>query len=189
MRQNAKAIAPVLAVLLLSGCAAGAAGREPEDTILAQVIGVDVDGRGVVVTAAGTDGEGTILTSASGETLQDAFAALPVSGDKYFSLTNVTNVIVGDGVDLPALLDYILSDPDMSYSARVWAGSFAGGLMEDMKDGGLDRFQLLEQDVTETSTVKTALAALDSGGTAAIPAVAVLDGKLETVGTLYYEVS
>lgn len=177
-------------LLALSGCtAANAEGREPENTVLAQVIGVDVDGRGVVVTAAGTTGEGTVLTAASGETLEDAFAALPVSGDRYFSLTNVTNVIVGDGVDLTALLDYILSDPDMSYRARVWAGGFAGGLMEDMKESGLDRIQLLEQDVTDTSTVKTALAALVSGGTAVIPAIAVQDGKLETVGTLYYEVS
>lgn len=177
-------------LLLLSGCtSAQAAGREPEDTVLAQVIGVDVDGRGIVVTAAGQDGEETAVVSASGETLEEAFAALPTAGEKYVSLTNVSHILLGDGIDTLALLRYVVEDPDMSYMARVWAGSFAGGLMEDLREAGLERFRTLEQSGVETVTVKTALAELISEQKTEIPALSVPDGELEVVGKLYFEVT
>lgn len=177
-------------LLALSGCtSASAAGREPEDTVLVQVIGVDVDGRGVVVTAAGQDGEETVVVTSSGDTLEEAFAALPTAGEKYVSLTTVSHVLLGDGIDTLALLRYVVEDPDMSYMARVWAGGFAGGLMEDLKEGGLERFRTLEQSGVATVTVKTALAELLSGQTTEIPALSVPDGELEVVGMLYFEVT
>lgn len=177
-------------LFILSSCtSAHAAGREPEDTVLAQVIGVDVDGRGIVVTAAGQDGEETAVVSASGETLEEAFAALPTAGEKYVSLTNVSHILLGDGIGVAALLRYVVEDPDMSYMARVWAGGFAGGLMEDLKETGLERFRTLEQSGVSTVTVKTALAELLTGQKTEIPALAVPDGELEVVGKLYFEVT
>lgn len=179
------------AALLMSlcGCAsASASGREPEDTVLAQVVGVDVDGRGVVVTAAGRDGEETAVVSASGGSLEEAFATLSTAGDKFFSLTNVTQVLVGDGVDMTAVLRYVLEDPDMSYMARVWAASYAGGVMEEMKEKGLERFPLLEEGGVETITVKTALAELLEEKKTAIPSVTMGKTGLEVVGKLYFEV-
>lgn len=172
----------------LSGCtSAGASGREPEDTVLAQIIGVDVDGQGVTVTAAGEAGEETVLVTASGGTLAEAFAALPTAGDQYLSLTNVTHVLVGDGVDLAGVLNYVVDDPDMSYMAKVWAAGFAGGVMEGLREDGLGRFQLLEQG-GGTITVKTALAELMQDGSTSLPALARRESGLEMVGTLYFEV-
>ena len=179
------------AALLMSlcGCAsASASGREPEDTVLAQVVGVDVDGRGVVVTAAGRDGEETAVVSASGGSLEEAFAALSTAGDKFFSLTNVTQVLVGDGVDMTAVLRYVLEDPDMSYMARVWAAGYAGGVMEELKEKGLERFPLLEEGGVETITVKTALAELLEEKKTAIPSLTMGKTGLEVVGKLYFEV-
>lgn len=183
-------LAAAACLLSLSGCAsAGAAGREPEDTVLAQVIGVDVDGRGVSVTAAGEDGEETVLVSASGDTLEAAFAALPSAGEKYFSLTNVNQILVGDGTDIISLLNYVLEDPDMSYMAKVWGTGFAGGLMEDMKETGLGRLRVLERGGAETVTVKTALAELLSGRPAEVPVLILREKGLEVAGKLYFEVS
>ena len=179
------------AALLMSlcGCAsASASGREPEDTVLAQAVGVDVDGRGVVVTAAGRDGEETAVVSASGGSLEEAFAALSTAGDKFFSLTNVTQVLVGDGVDMTAVLRYVLEDPDMSYMARVWAAGYAGGVMEELKEKGLERFLLLEEGGAETITVKTALAELLEEKKTAIPSLTMGKTGLEVVGKLYFEV-
>lgn len=177
-------------LLGLSGCtSARAAGREPEDTVLAQVVGVDVDGRGIVVTAAGQDGEETAVVSASGDTLEEAFAALPTAGEKYVSLTTVSHILLGDGIDTLALLRYVVEDPDMSYMARVWAGGFAGGVIEDLREAGLGRFGTLEQGGVATVTVRTALAELLSGQVTEIPALSVPDGELEVVGKLYFEVT
>lgn len=176
-------------LLALCGCAqAGAAGREPEDTVLAQVVGVDVDGRGVVVTAAGQAGEETALVTASGDTLEAAFGALPAAGDKYFSLTNVTHVLVGDGVDVIDLLQYVLNDPDMSYMAKVWAAGYAGGAMEELKETGLGRFRILDQAGAETVTVKTALAELLEEKGTAFPVLSMGGNGPEVVGKLHFEV-
>lgn len=176
-------------LMLLSGCtSAGAAGREPEDTVLVQVVGVDVDGRGVVVTAAGRDGEETTVVTVSGDSLAEAFGVLPTAGDRYLSLTNVTQVLVGDGVDVAAVLRYVLEDPDMSYMARVWAAGYAGGLLEEVKEEGLERFRLIEEGGAETVTVKAALAELLEGKQTALPSLSVGRAGLEVAGKLYYEV-
>lgn len=172
--------------LLLSGCSAGAYGRELEDTVLVQVVGVDAWEKGVVLTAAGADGEEeTAMETVRAGSLEEAFAALPTAGEKYFSLTNVTQIVVGDGADLREVLWYVLDDPDMSYMATVWAaGGFAGALMEETGDGGVGRFSVLEQSGGAQTTVKEALADLLGGQAAALPVLAAKDGKLETVGTL-----
>lgn len=153
-----------------------------------QVIGVDCQGNDVVLTAAGTDGEGeTVMEQVTGAGLEEAFAALPTAGEKYCSLTNVTQILVGDGVDLRAVLDYVLDDRDMSYSAAVWAvNGFAGAVMEETEDGGIARFSVLKQDGSDEVTVKEALAGLLSDGETVLPALAVRDGVLEPVGVLYH---
>lgn len=188
-----KSLCLVLAAALatLSGCSsAGAYGRELEDTVLVQVLGVDALDGTVTLTAAGSGGEeGTVLGHASGATLEEAFRALPTAGDKYFSLTSVARLIVGDGVDWMELLDYVLMDPDMSWTAAVWAANgFAGKLMEAAEDGGLKRLDLLEKNGLEPATVKSALAELLSGGSTALPVLTVENGLPEPVGVLYVEV-
>lgn len=176
----------------LSGCSsAGAYGRELEDTVLVQVLGVDVMDGAVTLTAAGAGGEeGTATETASASSLEEAFHALPTAGDKYFSLTSVAHIIVGDGVNLPQLLGYVLEDPDMSWTARVWAvNGFAGRLMEGAQDGGVSRLSVLEQSGAAGMTVKTALAGLLSDGAVRLPVLAVGDAVIELAGTIYFEVS
>lgn len=178
--------------LSLSGCASsGAYGRELEDTVLVRVLGVDVMDGAVTLTAAGSGGEeDTVLETVSAPSLAAAFRALPTVGDKYFSLTSVTHILVGDGVFLPQLLNYVLDDPDMSWTAKVWAvNGFAGKLMEQTQDGGIGRLSVLEQSETAKITVKTALAGLLSDGAASLPMLAARDGVPEPAGTLYFEVS
>lgn len=175
----------------LSGCSlAGAYGRELEETVLVQVLGVDVmDGR-VTLTAAGTKGEDeTALETASGATLEEAFRALPTAGEEYLSLTNVTRILLGDGADVRAVLDYVLEDPDMSWTATVWAADgFAGKMMEEMEDGGIGRLDVLEQSGAMQPSVKSVLAELSSDGETALPVLALRGGTLETVGKLHIEV-
>lgn len=182
--------------LVLCGCSnAGAYGRELEDTVLVQVLGVDAMEGGITLTAAGTGGEAenggeeeTAMGTASGATLEDAFRNLPTAGNKYFSLTSVTQVIVGDGVDLRQVLGYVLEDPDMSWTATVWAvNGFAGKLMEETRDGGLERFTVLERSGLKQVSVKEALADLLSEGETALPALSARDGALEPLGTLYVQ--
>lgn len=178
--------------LSLPGCASSKAyGRELEDTVLVQVLGVDVMDGAVTLTAAGSGGEeDTVLETISAPTLAEAFQALPTAGDKYFSLTSVAHILVGDGVFLPQLLNYVLDDPDMSWTAKVWAvNGFAGKLMEQTQDGGIGRLSVLEQSETGKITVKTALAGLLSDAGASLPMLAAKDGVLEPAGTFYFEVS
>ena len=175
-------------VACLSGCsAAGAESRELEGTVLVQVLGVDAWGSGVALTAAGADGEEeTAVECVRAGSLEEAFAALPAAGEKRLSLTSVAHLLVGDGVELEKVLEYVLNDPDMSYMAEVWAvNGFAGAVMEELEDGGIGRLGLLKSE--GGITVKTALAELLEGGTA-LPALAVKDGQLEPAGTLYIEV-
>lgn len=192
-RRAALAVWAVGAALCLAGCsAAGAYGRELEDTVLVEVIGVDAWEEGVTLTAAGMDGEeGTAMAQVSAPTLEEAFAALPTAGEKYLSLTNVSHVIVGDGVDLFGTLEYVLRDRDMSYMAQVWAagGGFAGALMEQTEDGGAGRFAVLKQSGVGQVTVKGALAALLAGEAVGLPTLAMWEGRLEPVGMLSFEVS
>lgn len=178
--------------LPLSGCySAGAYGRELEDTVLVQVLGVDVIDGAVTLTAAGAGGEeGAATETVSAPSLEEAFRALPAAGDKYFSLTSVGHILVGDGVNLPQLLGYVLEDPDMSWTARVWAvNGFAGRLMEGAEDGGVGRLSVLEQSGTAGVTVKTALAGLLSDGSISLPALAVGDTVMGPAGTICFEVS
>ena len=180
-----------LLLLCLSGCSsAGPYGRELEETVLVRVLGVDRLERGVTLTAAGIDGEGeTVLVQVSGDKLEDAFAALPTAGEEYLSLTNVTQILLGDGVNWSTVLDYVVQDRSMSYTATVWAvNGFAGPVIAQTQDGGVGRFDVLSQSGIEEITVKSALARLLTDKELALPALSVQDGLLVPVGTLAIEV-
>ena len=180
------------AALLLSctGCSAAAdRGREPENTVLVQVLGVDwMDGT-YLLTAAGTNGEGeTVLQTAGGDSLSAAFDALPGAGEQWISLTNVTHFLVGDGAVLQELLLYILDESGMSWRANVWYAGYAGALMEELDDGGIARLTVLEQSGQATVTVLDALAGLTETGEVALPALRVYHESLQVAGAVHYEV-
>ena len=181
----------VFVLLLLTGCSsAGPYGRELEETVLVRVVGVDSVGGAVTLTAWGTDGAGeSKILKVSGSDLERAFAALPTAGEQYFSLTNVTQILVGDGVELTGVLDYVMEDSSISYAATVWAvNGFAGAVLDQTADGGVDRFQVMEQGGQPGVSVKRALANLLTDGWVELPALTLREGVLQTEGRLYYEV-
>lgn len=183
--------AGVLCLVLLTGCSsAGPYGRELEETVLVRVIGVDTVGGAVTLTAVGQDGTGGAQAQqVSAPDLESAFAALPTAGEQYFSLTNVTQILVGDGVKLPEVLDYVMEDSSISYAATVWAvNGFAGAVLGQTKDGGVDRFQVMEQSGAAALSAKSALAALLTDGAVRLPVLTVREGVLQPEGEFYYEV-
>ena len=178
------------ALLVCAGCsAAPGRGREPENTVLVQVLGVDWRAGVYQLTAAGTDGAGEpVIQSVRADSLDAAFDALPGAGSRWFSLTNVTHVLLGDGVGLREVLLSIFDGSGMSWRANVWYAGSAAGLMDGLEDGGVARLTVLEQSGRATVTVLDALAGLAGTGRAALPALSLRGGGLETAGTVLYEV-
>ena len=177
----------LVCVVLLSGCAAAERGREPENTVLAQVVGIDRMGDVWLVSAAGKDGSGeTVFQTAQGTTLAAAFDGVSGAGEIWLSVTGVSSFLLGDGVEPEETLLYIVDDSGMSWRASVWCAPIAAALMEGQEGGGADRLTVLEQAGTERISVVDALVDLKECGTTAIPALIVRDGKLETSGKIYY---
>ena len=182
--------AALLLLLACGGCSAAAdRGREPENTVLVQVLGVDCMDGAYLLTAAGTNGEGeTVLQTVQADSLAGAFDALPGAGDQWISLTNVTHFLLGDGTAIQEVLLYILDESGMSWRANVWYASCAGALMEELDDGGIARLTVLEQSGQATVSVLDALAGLTETGETALPALRVQKESLQVAGTIHYEV-
>lgn len=178
----------LLTLLFLCGCSSGEKGREPEDTVLAEILGIDRVAGKYVLTAAGRDSTGgTVMQTVEGETVAEVFEAMPGAGEEWISLTNVTRLLLGDGVEPGEVLTFILKESGMSWRATVWYAPLAAGLMAETEDGGTARLTVLEQAGTETVTVLDALAELASDGVTELPALTLRDGKPEILGMLHYE--
>ncbi len=178
-----------LLIFLLCGCSAGDRGKEPENTVLAQVLGIDRMGGVYLLTAAGTNEAGKpLVQTAEGATLEEAFAAMPGAGEKWVSLTNVTQLLLGDGVEPRETLTFIINKSGMSWRANVWYAPLATALMSEQEDGGIARLTLMEQAGTPVVTVLEALAGLLQEGKANLPALVIEKGKLTVSGAVEYEV-
>jgi len=174
--------------VLLCGCTGGEHGREPEDTVLIQVFGVDRMGGLCLLTAAGPNGKGeTVIQSVEGKNLEEAFAALPGSGEEWISVKNVTHILLGDGVDPTEVLAFILDDSGMSWRAFVWYAPIAGAVISEEKDGGNGRLSVLERAGEKTVCMLDVLAELKETGRVSVPMLARVDGQLEISGSLSYE--
>lgn len=178
----------LICLLPLCGCVGSARGREPENTVPARVVGVDrMDGTWMV-TAAGTDPAGeTVLHRAEGDTLEEAFSALSGAGERWVSVTGVSDFLIGDGVELKQTLLYILDDSGMSWRAGVWYVPIAGAVMEKQTGGGADRLTVLKESGAETVSVLDALAELEEKGRTSLPALTERDGMLTRCGEVCYE--
>lgn len=175
-------------IIVLCGCSSGEKGREPEDTVLVEMLGIDRAGGVYVLTAAGQDGTGgTVMQTVEGETVAEVFAAMPGAGEKWVSITSVTRLLIGDGVEPGEVLTFILKESGMSWRATVWYAPLAAGLMAKTEDGGTARLTVLEEAGAETVTVLDALAELASDGATELPALGLRDGMLEIIGMLRYE--
>lgn len=179
----------VICAAVLCGCTS-VYGREPENTVLAQVLGVDRQDGVYTLTAAGTDGAGKpVIQRVKEDSLEDAFEELAEEGEDWLSLTGVTRVLLGDGVDPREVLTFIIDESNMTWQATVWYTPIAGVTMGELEDGGVARLEVLEETGMETVTVLDVLVELEDGNAVEVPALMVMDGKLETVGTVWYEMS
>lgn len=172
----------------LCGCVGGTRGREPENTVLAQVVGVDQMGEVWLLTAAGKDHTGkTVLQRAEGRSLDEAFAALSAAGETWVSVTGVNDFLLGDGVDLKETLRFVLDDSGMSWRASVWYVPIAGAVMEEQETGGGDRLTVLKESGAASRSVLDVLVELEETGATMLPALTTRDGKLTVGGALHYE--
>lgn len=177
----------LVCALALCGCTS-AYGREPEHTVMAQVLGVDWSDGMCVLTAAGEDGRGeTVIRRAEGRSLEEAFHALPAAGETWTSLTGVSWLLLGDGVDPREVLLYVLEDGGMSWRATVWYTPIAEATVRELEDGGIDRLRVLEASLAETPDVLDVLTTLELGEAAEVPAVMITGGMLEPVGSVWYQ--
>ena len=177
----------LICLLTLCGCAGNDRGREPENTVLAQVVGVDRMDGVWLLTAAGKDGSGeSVCRTVAGKNLAEVFEALPGSGETWISLSGVSDVLVGDGVELREVLLFILEDGRMSWRANVWCVPIAAAVMEEHTSGGGDRLAVLKEAGTATATVLETLERLEDEGEAKLPALTEREGVLAVGGTLYY---
>lgn len=174
-------------VLPLSGCAGGSRGREPENTVMAQVVGVDRVGGTWFLTAEGKAAGGErVLQKARGSSLAEAFDGLSGGGDRWLSVTGVSDFLLGDGVEPREVLLFVLDNSGMSWRADVWHVPIAAAVMEECESIG-DRLTVLKEGGTETVSVLDALVGLEEEGRTSLPALTARDGNMMGVGTIWYE--
>ena len=172
----------VLICLMLTGCEAVPFARELESTMLVQVLGVDWDRDGVVLTAASDPGAGggTAVLSASGSTLQEAKTALKGAGEEFVSLTHVTQIVLGADSDSRAVLEAALEDPALGQGATVWLtdGGTAKGLLESVKEGAKRLSSVELNSGVEPVTVLRALMELEETGSVVVPILTIKKNTL-----------
>ena len=172
-----------LAALLLSGRDVLPYPRELEQTFLVRVLGVDWTADGVALTAAGEE-KGKLL-AADGSTAAESHRALKRAGEEYVALTHVTQILVGEGGELRAVLEGALKGKEVGQTATVWlcAQGSARALMEATGGGAL-RLTSIELNAAEAEarTVVDALAELEERGEVTLPALAVQGETMEFVG-------
>lgn len=171
------------AMVLLCGCAPVA--REPDDLALVQVLGVDGGGQVTLTAVCGSDGQKPASRgAATAADFETARKQLPWSGaGQELSLTGVSYILVGAGVELESLLHSVLEDVDLGASATVWlAEDGAAALLAACDDPAAD-LELLSLQKTAAPTVAQAMAALTTTGTVTLPCLGQENGRIEKRGT------
>lgn len=180
----------LLLLLPLTGCEALPFARELEATMLVQVLGVDWTDDGVTLTAASDPSEGSgdaeaSVLSGAGADLEEAKAALKAAGEEYVSLTHVTQLVLGAGTDLPAVLEAALEEPALGQSATVWLA--ADGTAKELLEGaggGAKRLSSLELNAGAPSvTVLRSLMYLGEDGRVELPVLTLEGETLALAGT------
>lgn len=171
------------AMVLLAGCAPVA--REPDDLALVRALGVDGGSEVTLTAVCGSDGQNPVSRGgASAADFKTARELLPWSGaGQELSLTGVSYILVGAGVELEALLDFVLEDVDLGASATVWCvEGGAAALLAACEDPVAD-LELLSLQKTAAPTVAQAMAALTTMGTVTLPCLGEQNGRIEERGT------
>lgn len=172
----------------LAGCETLPYPRELEDTMLVRVLGVDWSAEEVALTAAslpreGEETEELLCVRAPGA--EESHQRLKEAGEEYVALTHVTQIVVGEGSDLRAVLEGALEGREVGQTATVWLcrEGTALDLMQAV-GGGARRLTSIELNTRDLDavTVLDALAELERTHRVALPALAVEEGRLEWVG-------
>lgn len=178
--------------LLLAGCDVLPYPRELEDTMLVRVLGVDWTGEGVTLTAAAAPeeggGEGEVLTALA-PSMEESRKRLKREGEEYVALTHVTQLVVGKGSDVRAVLEAALAEREVGQTATVWLSkdTSAHALMEAV-GGGAKRLTSIELNGgLEAPTVLEALAQLEEDGEILLPALEVVEDTLEAAEIMVWK--
>lgn len=189
MKKLTTAALCTLLCLSLAGCETLPYPRELEDTMLVRVLGVDWTAEEVALTAAsipqeGEEAEELLCVRAPGA--EESHRKLKEAGEEYVALTHVTQIIVGEGSDLRAVLEGALEGREVGQTASVWLcrEGTAQELMEAV-GGGARRLTSIELNTEglNAMTVLDALADLERTHQVTLPALAVEEERLECVGT------
>ena len=162
--------------------------KEPEGLALVRVLGVDGPGP-VTLTAVcgGEDQEGNQSRGQyTGAGLEEALEGLRWSGQEELSLTSVTDLIIGPGVESESVLLAALRNEELGASATVWlAEGGAAELLGSCADPA-SALELLERQGWEAPTVVEALAAIYEGDGLCLPLLTAgedgLMGGMEETG-------
>lgn len=188
-----KLMACLLMLLPLWGCQVVPFARELESTMLVQVLGVDWDDGGVTLTAAcdpsAIGGEGESVLAAWGEDMEQAQKALQGSGERYVSLTHVTQLILGAETEVIDVLKAALEEPALGHRATVWQAE--KGTAQDLMsavNGGAKRLSSIELNGNaEPVTVLQCLMHIEEERRVKIPLLAVRNETLEPAGSRWVE--
>lgn len=176
-------------IVLLTGCDIKPFARELESTMLVQVLGVDWSEDVVALTAAcdsGAENTGaSTVLSADGRDFEEAKKNLQSAGEEYVSLTHVTQIVLGEGADLDAVLETALKEPALSQSATVWLSE--NGSAKDLLErvnGGAKRLSSVELNSgVKLVTVLQCRMRLEEQGQTELPMLAVENNVLTWTGT------
>lgn len=173
---------------MLTGCGAKPFARELEETALVQVLGVDWTDGWVQLTAACAAGtgetQGSVL-SADGADFESACAALQAAGEKYVSLTHVTQIVLGKETNLIKVLRAALDEPALSQKATVWAAAGSARELMEGVGGGARRLSSIELNSGVVPvTVLQSRMRLEERGRVEIPAIRNDRGILQPAGML-----
>lgn len=189
MKKLTTAALCVLLCAVLAGCETLPYPRELEDTMLVRVLGVDWTAEEVALTAASIPQEGEEveeLLAVRAPRAEESHQKLKEAGEEYVALTHVTQIIVGEGSGLRAILEGALEGREVGQTATVWLcrEGTAQELMEAV-GGGARRLTSIELNTKglDAMTVLDALAELERTHQVALPALAVEEERLECVGT------
>ncbi len=180
MRRSA--VLMLCALLLLSGCSPVA--REPDNLALVRVLGVDGKSQVTLTAICARDNQGMVgRGSAFADNFEQARKQIPWSGQtEELSLTGVSYLLVGPGVDLESVLFSILNDADLGASATVWSVSTGAAATLGACDDPAADLELLTLQGIRAPTVAQAAAALSGKGEVSLPCLEEQNGRLNEKG-------
>lgn len=179
--------------LLLGGCTFQ--GREPGQTAVVGVLGVERQGESLLFHAAaeGRSGKDPLFYTGQGETCSAGVEALRAQGTEQVNCSHVEHILLEETAagDLPNLLDYALQDPEQSTESNLWVVRGLSGAFSPGFDPA-SRMKILKQAGKEgrgffSLSLRQAAAALAEGEALLLPGLTVGKEGLSFSGYALYQ--